>query len=64
MCAVSAIYDYGRSIPYDDWASEQLRKQFRDLLKQATEFDKNTNQPGCEDPEKMKWWSAVEEAHK
>lgn len=64
MCAVSAVYNYGKTIPVDDWANAALREHFRKLIRDAMEFDKNANQPDCEDPEKKKWWNAVEEAHK
>lgn len=63
MCAVSAMYDYGRSIPFDDWNDPILREKFRKLIEDAMNFDKETGQPNCEDPEKMKWWNAVEEKH-
>lgn len=62
MCAVSAIYDYGKSISHKEWIrNEELINQFKKLLEQAHEFDKKTGQPDCEDPEKMKWWNAIEE---
>ncbi len=64
MCAVSVIYGYGKNIPFADWQNEDLRRQLKQLVEQAQQFDINTNQPNCEDPEKMRWWNAVEEAHK
>lgn len=64
MCAVSEIYDYGRNIPFASWQDETLRREFKQLLEQAHKFDITTGQPNCEDPEKAKWWNAVEEAHK
>ena len=60
MCAVSAIYDYGREMDPNSW-DDSTREAFRKLVKDATEFDKKTGQPDCEDPEKMKWWNAIEE---
>lgn len=60
MCAVSAIYDYGRSFPFDAW-NKELLAEYQRLLDQAKTFDTNTGQSDCEDPEKMKFIQAVEE---
>ncbi len=61
MCAVSAIYNYGMNIPYESWKSEEFRQHFKKLLQEAIDFDNNTGQRDCEDPEKAKWWNAIEE---
>lgn len=64
MCAVSAIYDYGRNIvPQEAFEDAAFRENFLKLVREAKEFDKVTGQPDCEDSEKKKWWNAIEERH-
>jgi len=63
MCAVSVIHDYGRSVHPDAWTPEAL-DTFKKMVEDAKKFDKLTNQPDCEDPEKMKWVEPVEESLK
>jgi hypothetical protein len=64
MCSISSVYEYGRNnIDPDAWTSKEVREAFRKLLQQAHEFDKQVKQPDCEDPEKAKWWTAIEEKH-
>lgn len=60
MCAVSAIYDYGRGLPDNNWNQETL-DAFKKLIDQAKEFDYKTNQPDCEDPEKAHYLEIVEQ---
>jgi len=60
MCAVSAISDYGRSLPENFWTQESL-SEFKRLLREAKIFDEKTNQPDCEDPEKARFVEIVEE---
>lgn len=60
MCAVSAVSDYGRGMDPNGW-DDSTRDAFRKLLRDAMDFDKKTKQPDCEDPEKLKWWNAIEE---
>lgn len=63
MCTASVVYQYGRDLPPDQW-TDKSREAFRKLIRDAMDFDKTTGQPDCEDSEKKKWWSAIEEAHK
>jgi len=60
MCAVSAVADYGSHMDPNSW-DDSTREEFRRLLEHAKIFDKKTGQPDCEDPEKLKWWNAIEE---
>lgn len=60
MCAFSAVADYGRDMDPNSW-DENTRDAFRKLIQDAMDFDKKTGQPNCEDPEKLKWWNAIEE---
>ncbi len=60
MCAVSAVMDYGRGMDPNSW-DDATRDAFEKLVREAMDFDKKTGQPDCEDPEKMKWWKAIEE---
>lgn len=57
MCAVSAIYDYGRGI--ENWNQESL-DEFQKLIDAAVKFDVATGQPDCEDPTKKKWLELIE----
>ncbi len=59
MCAVCALYDYGRQMNPDFWTSESL-ELFRKLLGEAKTFDEDTGQPDCEDPKKSEWLEIVE----
>lgn len=51
MCAVSAVFDYGRRFPNDYWTWPRF-DEFKKLVEGAKEFDKKTGQPDCEDPAK------------
>ena len=59
MCTVSAIYDYGRHMDPNYWDKDSL-EEFYKLIEAAKIFDKKTNQPDCEDPEKTKWLEIVQ----
>ena len=63
MCTISANMAYGQTLPDDFWGDVEHFNAFKKLLDKAREFDKVTGQPNCEDPEKAKWWSAIEERH-
>ena len=39
----------------DEWAA------FKDLLKQAADYDARTGQPDCEDSAKQEWMKAIED---
>ena len=54
MCAVSAILEYGMSLP-ETWWDRQRVSEFQKLVDQAKAFDVDTNQADCEDPEKAKF---------
>lgn len=59
MCVVSAIIDYGRSLP-DQWDTSQIL-EFQKVIQVAKQFDAATGQPDCEDPEKVKFLTKLEE---
>lgn len=61
MCAVSAMYDYGRTmIPLQDWTRPAFN-EFQEILKRIEALDKKLGQPDCEDPTKAAWMQQVEE---
>jgi len=60
MCVVSMIMDYGNRMP-SDWWNRQKYTDFRRLIEQGQKFDQRTDQPHCEDPEKMKLLKRIEE---
>lgn len=60
MCAVSAMYDYGRQLPEQWWRPQQFYK-YQELIKKAEEWDRMANQPDCEDSAKAEWMKAIEE---
>lgn len=60
MCAVSMVMDYGiNRWPEPQW-TEQGINQFKKLVKEAEEFDRQTDQPDCVDPEKEKFLQKLE----
>lgn len=61
MCTVSAVMDYGRlRVPEYHWDTTNWAV-FKQLVKQAEEFDKVSGEPDCVDPEKEAWMKGVEE---
>lgn len=77
MCAVSAVTDYGmRNWPgvlpqTSPWFHQTVFPprqptidEMRELVRlhdAAKEFDAKTHQPHCEDPDKSKFWDAINE---
>lgn len=71
MCAVSMVYDYGRTnppwqnplgpspMPLPDTQVEDAIKRYLKLIEDAKEYDRATKQPDCEDPEKAKFMKEV-----
>lgn len=59
MCAVSAISDYGRQIPFERWTPNGWQ-QYVELIEQAEKFDEANGEPECEDPSKAQWMKEVE----
>lgn len=60
MCVYSAISDYGRTIPLEQWTPPAWQK-FKLVLEGAEDFDVEADQPECESEEKTAWMKAVEE---
>lgn len=60
MCAVSAIYDMFRPMP-DDWYTLDRIDLFKNMVAQAAQFDIETGQPDCADPEKAKMVAHIAE---
>lgn len=61
MCTVSMLYDYGRNRFPNDYWTPVTWPYFTELVKQAEDFDKKTDQPDCVDPAKEEWAKQVEE---
>lgn len=59
MCTVSAMYDYGRQMPYQVWTPPVL-DEFMKVVEQAEKFDTAAGEPDCIDPKKAEWLSFVE----
>jgi len=53
MCAVSVIYDMFGKQP-DDWYTQDRIDLFRRMIADARQFDIESGQPDCEDPDKAK----------
>lgn len=60
MCTVSAIMDYGQMrVPDHEWNTTNW-PVFKQLVRQAEEFDKVAGQPDCIDPAKETWMKSIE----
>lgn len=59
MCVVSMVMDYGHKIPEPWWTPSNAEK-FMKLVKFAEQFDEETGQPDCIDPEKAELLERVE----
>ena len=60
MCAMCVVADWGRTaVPGPVWTPDGWTA-FRQLLLDAGRVDELTGQPKCEDPEKLRWATAVE----
>lgn len=59
MCMISAVVDYGRNIPWQNW-TPPLWAEFQELLERVRKIDEKLNQPDCEDPAKQAWMRDVE----
>lgn len=53
MCVVSAVIDYGRRIPTEQWDLGRIT-EYQELVRKARKFDEMSKQPDCEDKEKAK----------
>lgn len=58
MCAVSAVFDYGKNLPNTFWSYETF-KEYQKMLDAAKRFDAATGQPDCEDSSKKQWLQEV-----
>ena len=58
MCAVCAVYDYGKTLPNSFWSQETMKEYLR-VLEAAKSFDEATGQADCEDPSKAQWLQEV-----
>lgn len=63
MCTVSAIYDYGQSVPKTVWTAPAIDK-FVKLIEDAKDFDAETGQPDCEDPTKAQLMKELKKIRK
>lgn len=63
MCSVSVIYDMFKPMP-DDWYNRERIDLFRRMVSDARLLDKESGQPDCEDPEKAKVESRINEIEK
>lgn len=59
MCMISAVIDYGRRIPVEQW-TPNLWAEFHELLERVRKIDDKLSQPDCEDPDKAAWMRDVE----
>lgn len=59
MCVVSMIHDWGNKLPDAYWTYPNA-DYFKELVRKAAEYDRITNQPHCEDPEKVKLLERIE----
>jgi len=57
---VSAVLDYGKTIPMQQWTYPAWN-QFTEILRRIEELDAKLDQPDCEDPAKAAWMREVEE---
>ena len=53
MCAVSVVYDWFGKLP-DSWYTPQRIDLFHNMVSTAKQFDEESGQPDCHDPEKAK----------
>lgn len=53
MCAVSVVYDWFGKLP-DTWYTPQRIELFHSMVTVAKQFDEESGQPDCHDPEKAK----------
>lgn len=60
MCMVSAVYDYGRTIPIKQWTPDTWDR-FQEILDRIKDLDDKLDQPDCHDPAKAEWMRSVEE---
>ena len=60
MCVQSVIYDLFDAQP-DEWYTLDRIDLFRDMTASAIIFDKESGQPDCVDPEKVKLEKRIEE---
>lgn len=60
MCVYSAIADYGKTIPLEQWTPPAW-DQFKRVLEEAEDFDVQADQPDCESEEKTAWMKEVED---
>lgn len=63
MCAASVIFDMFRPMP-DEWYNQKRIDLFKRLLNDAKEFDTESSQPDCEDPDKAKLENHINELEK
>jgi len=63
MCSVSVIYDMLKPMP-DDWYNRERIDLFRRMVADARLLDQESGQPDCEDPEKAKVESRINEIEK
>jgi len=63
MCVVSMIYDMYKPLP-NEWYTLDRIELFKDMVKTAEVFDKETGQPDCADPEKAKIKERIDELEK
>jgi hypothetical protein len=59
MCIVSALMDYGKSIPLEQWTPLTF-DYYKVLVENAKYFDHIAKQPHCEDPEKVMLLERIE----
>lgn len=59
MCVTSAVLDYGRQVPYQQWTYPGWY-EYQELLRKARLWDEHMAQPHCEDPNKETWMAEVE----
>lgn len=65
MCAVSAVIDHGRTLPWDNWINHEPYKtkdrwdEFKDIIDRLDKLDKKLDQPDC-DPAKRAWMESID----
>ncbi len=59
MCSVSAVFDYGKNVPLQQWTLPGW-VEYQELLEKARKFDEIMAQPDCHDPAKAAWMREVE----
>jgi hypothetical protein len=53
MCAVSVVYDWFGKMP-ETWYTQPRIDLFHSMVTTAKQFDEESGQPDCQDPEKAK----------